>query len=378
MDLEKRALRNASLVGVLFSLLSAARGRRVKRERKPTDEPFRALPSAEPLGRWEEAYRMAAGIGTSTEAYGVVGRLLGKPAGAVASMVPLKVFLEDERFKASYKFIVAYSASQVILSLFPILRKYPLITMMFSTAQLLTWWLLSDTALPRSYQNFLYDQGKIDRARVLKVRCLTFEEKGPQPMTNYMQFVFPKTDGSQFDFDETKRFDWLRGMAAYFLHHMKGTVPFYCKIYALRFAVMAMTGRSNAQVSGRALGLARDILRSSCFLSAYCTQAYISLVFLVKFFGDIKCNPVSLWLSMAFPAFALLLETPAQQRTIANYCATFGLYPILEHFNCYDIVGAATALIAGTGYAKTPLPLYLLWGEDPSVVAAKAKKAAKK
>eukprot|EP01061_Rhynchopus_euleeides_P032059 TRINITY_DN53132_c0_g1_i1.p1 TRINITY_DN53132_c0_g1~~TRINITY_DN53132_c0_g1_i1.p1 ORF type:complete len:382 (+),score=128.93 TRINITY_DN53132_c0_g1_i1:73-1218(+) len=365
-DSEKRALRNTALTGVLLSAISAARGTRRKRA-DSTSEPRSklALPSVDPLGRYEEAYMSAAGVGCATEVYGVMKSIVGRPIAGVASLVPLKMFMNDARFKANYKFLVAYAAAQILISKIPQLQRHPILLMMASTGQLLTWWLLSDTALPRSYMNFLYDQGKICRDRVMEVRRLTYEQE--EDMTEYKQFIFPKPEGGQYPFEADSLFQMVRAMLGYWTHHMKGSVPFYCKIYALRFIVLALSGRSKAQVSTRLTGLIRDILRSSVFLSSYCTQAYISLIILMKLFPRFKCNPIALWSALTLPGLSLLIETPSQQRTIANYCATFGIYPVLEHFGLFDVVGGAAALVAGMGEAKTPLPLYLIWGEDPAM-----------
>ena len=369
-DTERRAARNAAISGLIFVTLNIRRKTASKLSPRSGDAKKKSkfLPPLEPLGQWEEAARCAAGAGVATEAYGVLRSLLGRPAAAVASVLSLRAFMDDPRLKVNYKFLVSYAVGQALIEAIPALKRNTLLVMVFSTAQLLTWWLLSDRALPRQYQNFLYDQGKINRERVKTFRALTYHHvEGTNK--DYMEYVFPLADGGQYLTDPTDPKDFVMALAKYFATHLKGSVPFYCKIYALRFLMTSLTGKREAQMSSRVLGVVRDVMRSSVFLSAYCSSAFIGLFTLATVFADRKPSPAQLWVCFALPGFTLLLETPSQQKTIAFYCATFGVHPVLEALKAYDAAAVGVAALSGAGKVKACLPFQLLWGEDPSKCA---------
>eukprot|EP01060_Flectonema_neradi_P024370 TRINITY_DN3312_c2_g1_i2.p1 TRINITY_DN3312_c2_g1~~TRINITY_DN3312_c2_g1_i2.p1 ORF type:complete len:391 (+),score=42.14 TRINITY_DN3312_c2_g1_i2:41-1174(+) len=374
---EGRVLRNTAVTALLFAVLKIVRKLRYGGKKKVTtgEPPKFKLPPLEPLGEWEELLKCSAGIGSSTAVYELVKRIAGQRVAAVASVGPLRYFLDDPRFRISFKFLIAFITGQVIISLLPVLKKYPLLLMFPSTSQLLSWWLYADEGLPRDYINFLYGMGKIERNRVLSFRKLLFEGGKNK---DWKPYCFPKAEGGQWEFDDNDPISMIKAMLNYFMDHMKGTVPFYVKIYAFRLLFYFLAGSAKAQVKTRMTGLITDIFRSSVFLSAYCTTAYVSLTGLVTLLPEKDCNPVTLWIALSLPALALIVESKSQQRTISFYCATFGVYPVLQKFGLFDIAGVLSAAAVGSGRAVPPLPLRLIWGESPGQVSKVVKEVATK
>eukprot|EP01063_Lacrimia_lanifica_P015896 TRINITY_DN22549_c0_g1_i1.p1 TRINITY_DN22549_c0_g1~~TRINITY_DN22549_c0_g1_i1.p1 ORF type:complete len:416 (+),score=172.51 TRINITY_DN22549_c0_g1_i1:74-1249(+) len=377
LEREKVAMRNAAIVGVVLSSLTGVRllkkragGQKKDGEAKhPPGAPLgRGLPKLPPLGTWEEAARCSLGVGLASEVYGLVKDVAGRPAAGVMSLAPLRLCMNDPRLKASYKFLVAYAVGQAVLALVPWLRKRPLLVMLLSTSQLLTWWLYADHLLPRDYQDFLHYQGKIDRKRVLEVRAVI---QGEGTNEDFLQFCFPKLSGGSFEFDHTKPLSILASLVKYFLKHMSESVPFYAKVYMLRLMVALIRGKGKAAVTPQ---IAVDVLRSSMFLSAYCTQAFVALISLAKLFPKQKVSLPCLVAALSTPGLALLLESKSQQQIIASYCATFGVYPMLERFGLFDAAGAGACALAGAGKVAPSLPFSFMWNEDPSKLT-KAQKA---
>eukprot|EP01064_Diplonema_japonicum_P005128 TRINITY_DN13439_c0_g1_i1.p1 TRINITY_DN13439_c0_g1~~TRINITY_DN13439_c0_g1_i1.p1 ORF type:complete len:384 (+),score=61.44 TRINITY_DN13439_c0_g1_i1:43-1194(+) len=375
METEKAALRNSAIVGALFSITTAIRNLRKRSRGKgpPRNDPIGGLPPLEKLGDWEEAYRSALGVGGTTEVYGLIKRVLGKHAAAVGSLVPLRLTMDDPRLRLNYKFLVAFAVGQAIIQLIPFFKKSQMLVMILSTSQLLSSWLYSDKALPRDYYAFLYSQGHISRERLLQFRDLTFSPTAKNK--EYKPFCWPKKEGGQWEFDENKPLEAARAFAQYFMRHMQGSVPFYVKVYALRLVYFWVSGKSNTQVHTRVTGMIKDVMRSSIFLSSYCTLAYLGVYIACVTMPERNTSPLIMWALLGISGLGLLVETPSQQRTISSYCATFGAYPILEYFGIFDHAAVASSLLASTGVVRTSIPFRLMWGDDTFSENVKAKKA---
>ncbi|KAJ9450430.1 hypothetical protein DIPPA_35560 [Diplonema papillatum] len=378
-ETEKTTLRNSAYVGTVFAVLSVMRRMRQRaRQRLAKGDRAEASPPGAdpPLGRWEEMAKSVAGIGGATQVYGTVKGIAGREVAAVASLAPLRYFLDDPRLKLSYKFLVAFATGQAVVQLVPALQKHPILLMYLSTAQLLSWWLMSCRHLPRDYQNFLYVYGRISRERLLGFRELLF---GSGTWKDFHPWIYPKAEGGHHEFDTEKPLTAVRACAAYFAEHLTNTIPFYLKVYLFRIVYFVVSGKKDTQLHTQAVGVVKDVLRSACFLSGFCTSAYTYLAFCLYLFPSAQSTPLRVWLMMGLASLPLLVETPSQQRTIASYCATFGAYPVLEHFDLFDPAAVVTTLLAAAGNVRTPLNLRLIWNEDPKTDTQKAAlaKAAK-
>lgn len=108
-----------------------------------------------------------------------------------------------------------------------------------------------------------------------------------------------------------------------------------------------------------------SIVRSSVFLSTYCTAAWWSVGMISHLAPEMTGTGASVYVATLLPGLAILLESDSQKETIANYCATFGLYPLLSYRpGMYDLAMGATAVACATGVAAKPFILDILWPTD--------------
>ena len=113
------------------------------------------------------------------------------------------------------------------------------------------------------------------------------------------------------------------GTCSYFsaaVHEANSACCFQC------FSSCLGSGAPGARLKTRVLLLPFDIARSALFLSSYCSFGWYMMGMWGMVFPNMKMRPLLLYLSLCLPGATVLFESPSQQATIANYCATFGLY----------------------------------------------------
>eukprot|EP01059_Diplonema_ambulator_P021183 TRINITY_DN35229_c0_g1_i1.p1 TRINITY_DN35229_c0_g1~~TRINITY_DN35229_c0_g1_i1.p1 ORF type:complete len:375 (+),score=106.65 TRINITY_DN35229_c0_g1_i1:42-1127(+) len=354
---EKAALRNTAVVGVGFAVLNflKKKGRKGKSTRE-----------------WDETIRSAAAAGLTAEVFGRLKGVIGEKGAGIASLAPLKLLADDDKYMFNYKFVVTYLLSQALLTILPQwAKKYPILINSVSAAQLLSTWIMYEDRLPLTYKNFLHSQGKATREHIVKLR----ETYNTGTYKDIQEMVFPQLVRSSYAQKHGTSFKQLNIAAFdYFINHWQEAFPFYVKIYSLRLFAhflrrVGATGLASIfsadpipALSLQLSGLLFDIMRSSTFLTLYCTSAWWMLGQTGNLFPDAKCSYVGLWFSMFVPGLALAIESPAQQVTISNYCTTFALYPLLCRVDHgFDAAGVAMALLCSSGTARRPALLNMLW-----------------
>ncbi|KAJ9442592.1 hypothetical protein DIPPA_12031 [Diplonema papillatum] len=367
--IERAALRNTAAISLTFTLLRLLK-MLAPRRKKPSTNPIK------PVDWKEEMWRSAAAGGLTMEVHGRSRDLLGPHAAGILSLAPLRQLCAAPGYYFNYRFVVCYLLSQIVVSLLPkYMKDRPMLLSPFSAAMLLSSWILSDECLPQMYIKFLYTQGRSTLENVHTLRKRILEGK---PLKETLPCMFPKPQGGTWTDETGTDFKGLLHAAAkYFAEHMSITLPFYTKVYGLRAFVLllrkvgvggvaSLLTVDPAPMMSTTIPLAAlDVVRSSSFLSLYCTSAWLSLSLVACGMPDTKSSPAILWLCLLVPGLALLVESPSQQRTIGNYCTTFALYPLLAQFGQlgFDAAGVSSALLCSHGIAKRPFLLNLLWAQ---------------
>lgn len=344
-------------------------------------------------GPWDETWRTAVAAGLTTELFGRVGRHSGSPAlAAVVSSLPMRFLTRDRSFQFNYDFIAAYVAAQVIMNAVPFLKRRPVLTMMLSASQLLSTWILTPEHLPLPYVKFLRGQGKCtaetyDRlAGIFSGRCM-------RTCGDAMDLCFQFKEGEALTTTYGGGAAGLHKAAAvWWWRHFREAVPFYVKVYLLRAVVKLLArGKGAAKALATVLTVSPapqirggasfvfDVLRSSSFLSLYCCLSWYSIGVMGLVMPNTLARPALLQAAWLLPGAAIAVESASQKATIANYCATFALYPVLsgqfgrssaQRLGGFGGWVAATSVLCATGRVKTPMLLSLLWPPLPAPSAA--------
>eukprot|EP01062_Namystynia_karyoxenos_P019861 TRINITY_DN1749_c0_g5_i1.p1 TRINITY_DN1749_c0_g5~~TRINITY_DN1749_c0_g5_i1.p1 ORF type:complete len:491 (+),score=137.74 TRINITY_DN1749_c0_g5_i1:92-1474(+) len=409
---ERLAGRNALAVFVVFCVLKGLRrlrrGRPRRGQRTPVDEAASSPPAARKQGSWDEALNTTLAAGLTAEVFSRVQTLSGSEVlGGAASILPLRLLCDNRTYHFNYRFLISYISAQVLVSWLPRSRWRDLLIMIASASQLLGWWVLSDTMLPAEYIRFLDREGKVDRdgrdssgtlmrGSLTEVRRIFRNEDGQQKWKDFQRVVFPRPGrrslAAQYD-SPNSVLGYHKAALHYFVLHFRESMPFYLKIYMVRLLASlvrkgggpvrraiadALAGDpALAQHGANLISFATDVARSSCFLALYCTLPWYMCGGLGYIFPNLRTNMYSpvMWLALSAAGCAILVESKAQQTTIANYCATFGVYPLLSAKPVlFDAAGVAVAVACTSGLAKRPALLNLLWPADPA--GARARRLA--
>lgn len=412
---ERLALRNSIAVFTVFAGLKALRSLRGGKKK-----PKEAAEAKKGDDAWGEMVRTTLAAGLTAEVFGRGQTFTGPVLAGVLSVLPLRLLCNDRSFHFNYKFLVAYLSAQVLVSWIPQGRTRTIVVMLLSASQLLGWWVLSDTKLPDDYLRFLDREGKVDRGghrdgalnliakdnQLMRTREVFLNKDGERTWKEFKHIVFPRPGGiSLAEQYESHKSIWNFQKAGlhYLGLHFKESVPFYLKIYGLRLIAGLLRGgkvgkvRSHgeaglaeriamtlagdpkvAQVSGNIANGLLDVCRSAGFLSLYCTIPWWAIGMNGYIFPDGKTSPYDprIWISLALPGLAILVESPSQQVTISNYCATFGVYPLLSSFPVMlDVSAALVGFACTSGLAERPFLLNLLWPADRAGVRLRSKQA---
>jgi len=407
---EKLALRNSLAVFVVFAALKGMRS-----GKKPKNATAKPKSSG-----WTEAIHTSLAAGLTAEVFSRGQTLTGSSElGGMLSILPLRLLCNNNSYHFNYKFVITYLTAQVLASKFPKSNTRNLVLMMLSASQLLGWWILADDRLPGDYIRFLDREGKVRRtdmrneqgkligSQLHQLRTIFKNESEKHTWKDVIPHCYPRPNGECLA-EKYGAKDSIVGhhkaALEYFVHHFRESMPFYFKIYAFRFIAGLLRGKNSAKVAKNAAdwtvmeriaialagdpnivkvgetfaAVVKDISRSSAFLALYCTLAFWGLGMAGYMAPDLKTSTSHplLWLVLSVPGVSVLIESESQKVTLANYCATFGLYPLFASFPAlFDISALLTTAACGSDIVTRPALINLLWPADPAG-AAKALAAS--
>eukprot|EP01060_Flectonema_neradi_P006079 TRINITY_DN1405_c0_g2_i1.p1 TRINITY_DN1405_c0_g2~~TRINITY_DN1405_c0_g2_i1.p1 ORF type:complete len:368 (+),score=53.60 TRINITY_DN1405_c0_g2_i1:51-1154(+) len=359
---ERHAARNAVVVSVGFVIV---RGLKKMLRRG-------ARSSSRPAAKddWEEVWKTALAAAATSFTYGRGKKIMPENVAGALSFLPVKLLCDENSYSFNYNFIVAYLFSQILVGLIPKGYRNPILLNSLSSAQLLSSWILSDDHLPEHYIRFLYSQGKANKDHIHTLR----DKFNTSTNKEVIKYAFPQKKGQTLtEKHGTDVGGIFKAAGEYFVKHYKEAIQFYCKIYTLRLLVHFLrkggaTGLASVlsvepvpKLSLQTFTFLSDVLRSSFFLTAYCTSAWWAIAMTGHVLPDSRCSPYVLWCSLLLPGLFLAVESPQQQVTISNYCATFAAYPLLCYKNGFDVAAIASTLLCTTGTAQKPFLLKMMW-----------------
>lgn len=402
---EKLALRNSLAVFVVFAALKGLRsGKKAKKGEKDA--------TAKPKSSgYTEAIHTSLAAGLTAEVFSRGQTLTGSSElGGMLSILPLRLLCNNDSYHFNYKFVITYLTAQVLASKLPKSSTRNLVLMMISASQLLGWWMIADDRLPGDYVRFLDregkvcrtgirdEQGKLKGSQLVQLREIFKNESGKHTWKELIPLCFPRPNGECL----SEKYDAKDSIVGhhkaaleYFVHHFRESMPFYTKVYVFRFIASLLRGKNSAKVAKQAAdwtvteriaialagdpnivkvgetfaSVAKDIGRSSAFLALYCTLAFWGIGMAGHMAPDVKTSPSHplMWLVLSIPGLSVLIESESQKVTLANYCATFGLYPLFSSFPVlFDVSALLTTAVCGSDSAARPALLNLLWPADPA------------
>eukprot|EP00756_Hemistasia_phaeocysticola_P034594 Hpha_TRINITY_DN16531_c3_g1::TRINITY_DN16531_c3_g1_i2::g.136362::m.136362 len=380
---ERLALRNSLAVFGVFAALKALRTLRRGKEKLTSGR----------QDDWDETINTSAAAGLSAEMFARGQTLTGSSLlGSLMSFASLRALCDNDSYHFNYRFVVAYLTAQVLVSQLPKTRLRNVIVMMVSASQLLGWWILSDRHLPRDYVRFLDRKAKINKpgvrakdgtlisSQLLDFRETFSNEDGTRKWSDLLSLVFPDPPNPTLSEKFGARDSVLgfhKAAAAYFLIHLRESLPLYANVYGLRFLVGLLRGGGKKMDLQFVARTVKDILRSSTFLATYVTSAMWTMGVAGYLLpgGPSPKSPL-MWVVLGLPGLSILVESESQQLTIANYCATFGIYPLFAQFPLLcDAAAALTAAACASGVAPRPALLNLLWPADPAGESVRSQRA---
>jgi len=218
---------------------------------------------------------------------------------AAISIIPT-ILIDSSSFLNST--LIIWMLIRAIRNFLPSYRYASVIIMCISAAQILPTWMWAPKELSSSYIHFLDYQGGQSKEIVQKIRAGT-------PAACIIH----------------------EGMSCYshpfwfFIQGLRRALPMYLPIHLLSFL---FSKRKDPKI------LILNILRSSSFLSGYCTLSWIGACMSTKLLG-----PPTRAKLMAFVwlgGFSTILETQGRQKELAAYCLTHtldSLYLALKNRN---------------------------------------------
>ena len=358
---ERHAARNAVVVSVGFVIVRALK-RLMKKKRSSSSKP----------DDWDEVWRTASAAAGTALIYGRGKQLMSENIAGVLSFLPLKMLCDEKTYSFNYNFIVAYLFSQVLVGMIPRDYRNPILLNSVGSAQLLSSWILSDDHLPDHYIRFLYSQGKATREHIHTLRSCFNNSTNRE----VIKHAFPQKEGAPLTQKHGTDIPGIfKSAAEYFVRHYRESFQFYLKIYSVRLLVHFLRKRGAVRLASvlsvepipklslQIMNFLIDILRSSLFLTSYCTSAWWAIAMTGHALPNSKCSPFVLWCSLLLPGLFIAVESPQQQVTISNYCATFAAYPILCYKNGFDIAAVTSALLCTSQTAQQPFLLRMMWSQ---------------
>eukprot|EP01062_Namystynia_karyoxenos_P020180 TRINITY_DN17643_c0_g1_i2.p1 TRINITY_DN17643_c0_g1~~TRINITY_DN17643_c0_g1_i2.p1 ORF type:complete len:384 (+),score=104.09 TRINITY_DN17643_c0_g1_i2:84-1235(+) len=362
------ALRNGAAVLTILGLVQLLKRLRRKSQPKAVETSAKDLLN-------NEAVRCALASGMSTLGFGK-GMEAGSPVLAVLlGQLPLRTLMRNRSYICGYDSLASYMALQTLIAKVPAVDKHPALSMMISAGELLSAWFLHDDHLPVGYIRFLHSASKISQKQHAALRQVY--TSGTGKLREVVPLVLHTRDEVSLPVKYGCTWTGLNKAALEFCIHqcMKDNFFFYVKVFSLRVI---------AQLLGHGTGIGREILRvltsspipllvgglrmckdaarSAVFLSLYATLYQWSMGATGLAFPDATAGPAVLWLSTTLGGAAVIVDSLKQQRTIANYCATFAMYSVLSRSPVlFDLAFAGAGLAAASGKIRTPMLVSLLW-----------------